>query len=211
MIKGDPIRAAPRVQIRFPNSERKDRHAGARGEIPVLHLNTDLLKDQVHAMLGREESGGGMSYDTLILATLESRFRGNDRVTFQYGASKDQITPIFGRTVLTTHGDKIGTKGGMGFAGPMLPIVRGSKKVEAQQASVGRRPDLIQFGHYHTTGNPGTVLANGSVPGYSEYADDLRAVVNRRSNGSICFTRCGGCVSALQSNSKNRHCQRSRA
>jgi hypothetical protein len=118
-----------------------------------------------------------LSYDNLILAMIESHFTGDSRVTFQYGAAKDQMTPVFGRTVLTTHGDKIGTKGGMGFAGPVLPIVRGSKKIEAQQASVGRRPDLIQFGHYHTTANPGNILANGSVPGYSEYADDLRAGV----------------------------------
>lgn len=118
-----------------------------------------------------------LSYDTLVVSMVADRFRDNARVTFQFGESKDQITPVYGRNVLTTHGDKIGTKGGMGFAGPLLPIVRGSKKIEAQQASIGRRADLIQFGHYHTTGNPGCVLSNGSVPGYSEYADDLRAVV----------------------------------
>jgi transposase-like protein len=118
-----------------------------------------------------------LSYDSLVGSILAREFGLDQRVTFQMTAAKDQITPIYGRTVLTTHGDKIGTKGGMGFAGPMLPIVRGSKKIEAQQAGIGRRPDLIQFGHYHTTGNPGFVLANGSVPGYSEYGDDLRAVV----------------------------------
>lgn len=118
-----------------------------------------------------------LSYDNLIGAMLAQKFAGDGAITFQQSASKDQLTPIFGRTVLTTHFDKIGTRGGMGFAGPMLPIVRGSKKIEAQQASIGRRPDLIQGGHYHVTGNPGNVLANGSVPGYSEFADDLRAVV----------------------------------
>ncbi len=118
-----------------------------------------------------------LSYDSLIVSMIAQRFDGDERVTFQQSDAKDQITPVFGRTVFTTHGDKIGTKGGMGFAGPMLPIVRGSKKIDAQQAGIGRKPDLIQFGHYHTTGNPGHVLANGSIPGYSEYADDLRAVV----------------------------------
>jgi hypothetical protein len=118
-----------------------------------------------------------LSYDNLVGAILEREFKNDDHVTFQMSAAKDQLTPIYGRTVLSTHGDKIGTKGGMGFAGPMLPIVRGSKKIEAQQAGIGRRPDMIQFGHYHTTGNPGNVLANGSVPGYSEYGDDLRAMV----------------------------------
>lgn len=118
-----------------------------------------------------------LSYDSLIADVLAQRFIGDDRVTFQYSAAKDQTTPVFNRPVLTTHGDKMGTRGGMGFAGPVLPIVRGAKKISEQQSSVGRRPYLIQHGHYHISANPGSVLSNGSVPGYSEYADDLRAVV----------------------------------
>lgn len=116
-----------------------------------------------------------LSYDTMAAAMLAERFRGDKNITFQYGPSKDQLVPVFGRTIFINHGDKMGTKGGMGFAGPMLPIVRGTKKVEAQQARFGRRPDLILHGHFHTTGNAGNVLSNGSVPGYGEYADDLRA------------------------------------
>lgn len=116
-----------------------------------------------------------LSYDTMIAAMLAERFKGDKNITFQFGPAKDQIVPIFGRTVFVTHGDKIGTKGGMGFAGPILPIVRGTKKVEAQQSRLGRRPDLILHGHFHTTSNAGSVLSNGSVPGYGEYADDIRA------------------------------------
>ena len=59
LVKGEPLPTAPRVQIRYPDSERKDRHAGARGEIPVLHINSNIMKDQVSAMLGRTEPGGG--------------------------------------------------------------------------------------------------------------------------------------------------------
>lgn len=116
-----------------------------------------------------------LSYDTMIAAMLAERFRGDQNITFQYGAAKDQSVPIFGRTVFVSHGDKMGSRGGMGFAGPNLPIVRGTKKVEAQQARFGRRPDLILMGHFHTSSNPGGVLANGSCIGYGEYADDIRA------------------------------------
>lgn len=118
-----------------------------------------------------------LSYDILICQIIASFFRDDPKVTFQYGKAKDQITPVFGRMIYTTHGDKIGTRGGMGFAGPDLPIVRGAKKIHAQQSSIGRDCDLLQFGHYHHTSQPGNIFANGSVPGYSEYADDLRAVV----------------------------------
>jgi hypothetical protein len=118
-----------------------------------------------------------LSYDILIASMVAREFEDDKRVTFQFGKAKDQMTPIFGRTSLLTHGDKMGTAGGMGFAGPLLPIVRGTKKIQAQQASIGRQPDLIMHGHYHLSANPGNVLSNGSIPGYSEYADDLRAAV----------------------------------
>jgi len=117
------------------------------------------------------------SYDTLIASQSAARFRDNPFVTWQYGPDKDQSVNLFGFEHLITHGDKIGTRGGMGFAGPILPIVRGTKKIEAQQSSIGRRPDYIWHGHYHTTANAGNVMSNGSVPGYSEFASDIRASV----------------------------------
>ncbi|MDE2106974.1 MAG: hypothetical protein KGL39_57700, partial [Patescibacteria group bacterium] len=118
-----------------------------------------------------------LSYDSLVVSMIAGKFASDERVTFQSGKSTDQITPIFGRTVFTSHGDKMGSGGGMGFAGPILPIVRGTKKVQAQQSAIGRAPNLILHGHYHTTANPGNVLSNGSVPGYSEFGNDLRGVV----------------------------------
>lgn len=59
LIKGTGDKNAPRVKKAYPDSERKDRKAGARGEIPVLFINTDLLKDWLNQALGREEPGGG--------------------------------------------------------------------------------------------------------------------------------------------------------
>jgi phage terminase large subunit GpA-like protein len=59
LVRGNPVKGAPRVLISYPDSERKDRHAGARGEIPVLMMNVDQLKDQVDKMLTRTDPGGG--------------------------------------------------------------------------------------------------------------------------------------------------------
>lgn len=59
LVKGDPAPTAPRVRLGYPDSQRKDRHAGARGEIPVLFLNTNMLKDTVDKMLDRTEARGG--------------------------------------------------------------------------------------------------------------------------------------------------------
>lgn len=59
LLRGDPTPNAPRVRRTFPDSQRKDRHAGARGEIPVLQLNTNMIKDTVDKMLDRTEVRGG--------------------------------------------------------------------------------------------------------------------------------------------------------
>ena len=49
----------PRVHITYPDSGRKDRMAGARGEVPVLMVNTNTLKNQIDSMLEREVEGTG--------------------------------------------------------------------------------------------------------------------------------------------------------
>lgn len=60
LLKGGSNKTAPRVQLSHPDSERKDRSAGARGEIPVLMINTLALKDQLNVMLDRRLPEGGM-------------------------------------------------------------------------------------------------------------------------------------------------------
>lgn len=59
LVKGGAPKGAPRVHESYPDSDRKDRHAGARGEIPVLMLHSDMLKDWVDAALTRGEPGAG--------------------------------------------------------------------------------------------------------------------------------------------------------
>ena len=58
LLKGAVSKTAPRVTVSMPDANRKDRFAGARGEIPVLLVNSNLVKDQASAMLGRTEAGG---------------------------------------------------------------------------------------------------------------------------------------------------------
>lgn len=58
LVKGASMKNAPRVAISYPDSQRKDRSAGARGEIPVLMINPNSLKDSVDHRLDRTEPGG---------------------------------------------------------------------------------------------------------------------------------------------------------
>jgi len=59
LVKGGTPDGAPRVAETFPDSKRKDRNAGARGEVPVLALNTNRLKDEVWNAASRAEPGPG--------------------------------------------------------------------------------------------------------------------------------------------------------
>ena len=58
LVKGASTKNGPRVKLDYPDSQRSDRHAGARGEIPVLFLNTNALKDMVDNRLDRTVPGG---------------------------------------------------------------------------------------------------------------------------------------------------------
>lgn len=59
LCKGEPKPDAPRAKIHMPDSERKDRTANARGEIPVLFINSNMCKDWVYETINRREPGGG--------------------------------------------------------------------------------------------------------------------------------------------------------
>lgn len=53
LVKGEPSKTAPRARVTWPDSSRKDKYAVARGDVPVLLLNSNLVKDLVSGMLAR--------------------------------------------------------------------------------------------------------------------------------------------------------------
>lgn len=120
---------------------------------------------------------GAASYDTMIVALVARELRDDPRITFEIARGADVITPIFGREILDTHGDRIGTKGGKGRIGAVLPIARGAQLIKEQQNSFGRPIAMIRGGHYHYACEPEPgVLFGGSVSGYNEFAGaELRA------------------------------------
>lgn len=59
LIKGASSNDAPRIRQSYPDSDRKDRKAGARGQVPVHLINTTVLKDAVSHDLNRTEPGVG--------------------------------------------------------------------------------------------------------------------------------------------------------
>lgn len=60
LLKGDGLLSRPRAQITTPDSNRRDKLSVARGDVPVLILNSNLLKDAVRGRLSVLEPGKGM-------------------------------------------------------------------------------------------------------------------------------------------------------
>lgn len=60
LVKGDPKVNNPRTRIATPDSNQKDKKAIARGDVPVLMINSNLLKDSLNGRLDVLVPGKGM-------------------------------------------------------------------------------------------------------------------------------------------------------
>lgn len=122
------------------------------------------------------------NYDWSIYCNLERHFRKEKRVVIHVPSEADAYFNSFGRRFMLTHGDSLGVKGGDGIIGAIGPIMRGSLKVGASEAQVGREFDQLLMGHWHQMLWLPGVIVNNSVKGYDEYARlQLRAKYSRPS------------------------------
>lgn len=60
LVKGTPTPGAPNIALHFPDAQRKDQFAVARGDVPVLMINSNKLKDMADNRLSCIEPGKGM-------------------------------------------------------------------------------------------------------------------------------------------------------
>lgn len=54
LLRGEKRKGIPRIRETYPDSDRKDRKAKARGEVPVWQINVEVMKDQLNVDLGRQ-------------------------------------------------------------------------------------------------------------------------------------------------------------
>jgi len=118
------------------------------------------------------------NYDTLLAYMIEQWFnaREDTRVTFETSLSADILFDLHGWKFLLTHGDRMGSRGGMGFIGPAATILRGMKKLRDYYGSLGTLIDYIITGHFHEALDLGYGYAGGSLPGATEYGRDHRFI-----------------------------------
>jgi phage terminase large subunit GpA-like protein len=60
LVRGDVRPAGPRTWLDYPDQRKKDRLSAARGDVPVLFMNANLLKDSLSARLDATTPGKGM-------------------------------------------------------------------------------------------------------------------------------------------------------
>lgn len=60
LVKGEHSPNNPRARVSYPDASRKDKNAGARGDVPVLMLNSNTLKDALAHRLDCISPGKGM-------------------------------------------------------------------------------------------------------------------------------------------------------
>lgn len=120
------------------------------------------------------KNAAGHSYDTLVEYMLRREFANDKRITFQTSRSFDVRFPVYDQTILLTHGDRMGSRGGQGFIGPAATILRGVQKVMQEQAALGFHINAVHHGHFHYPMTLPFVISNGLMPGYTEYAKQFR-------------------------------------
>lgn len=60
LLKGDPTPGAPRTRIAYPDANRKDKWSAARGDVPVLMIASNVMKDTLAGRMECIVPGKGM-------------------------------------------------------------------------------------------------------------------------------------------------------
>ena len=128
-----------------------------------------------HSRLTKKPESKGFvvnSYDTLVAWMLESWFacKTEKRITVSAPASGDALININGWNCLFTHGDRIGSRGGMGMIGPAATIARGMQRIIQDFATENIVVDFVFTGHFHVSVELEQGFCNGCLSGASEYS-----------------------------------------
>jgi len=128
-------------------------HSGNHGRVTrKIHIST--------------ESGNSLEY--VMYHMLARSFKANKRVRFIIPTSYHSFLDIGGFTVRFSHGHAIKYNGGVGG------IYIGVNKAIAQW-NKARHANLDVFGHFHQMRDGGNFICNGSLIGWNEFANFIKA------------------------------------
>jgi hypothetical protein len=120
------------------------------------------------------------SYEWVLYKLLMQHYatKGETRITFQHPQGYFNWATLYGYKLRFHHGDNVQYHGGVG--GVHIPL----RKAIAQWDKV-QRADLDVLGHWHTEEWSKSYVINGSVIGYSAFAEKLKADYNKA--GQVLF------------------------
>ena len=131
--------------------------------IPCHSGNHARVTRKIHVAT---ESGNSLEY--VMYHMLARQFKGNKRVTFLIPTSYHSFLDVAGYTIRFSHGHAIRYAGGVG--GIFIPV----KKAIAQW-NKAHKADLDAFAHFHQLRDGGDFVCNGSLIGWNEFANFIKA------------------------------------
>lgn len=108
------------------------------------------------------------NFDYLFYHMISSALRKEKRVTFAISESPDYIIKVYDTTFLLTHGNDF--RGGSGWTGPLMPVLRGDMKKRSSYSAVDLPYDVLCTGHFHTMKFMGDQIMSGSLCGFNQFA-----------------------------------------
>jgi len=131
--------------------------------IPCHSGNHGRITKKVHVST---EAGNSLEY--VMYHMLARQFKANKRVKFIIPTSYHSFLDIAGFTIRFSHGHAIKYNGGVGG------IYIGVNKAIGQW-NKARHANLDVFGHFHQMRDGGNFICNGSLIGWNEFANFIKA------------------------------------
>ena len=135
--------------------------------IPCHSGNHGRITHKVHIAT---EAGNSLEY--VMYHMLARQFVGNKRVQFIIPTSYHSFLDIAGYTIRFHHGHALKYGGGIG--GIFIPAFKA-----ISQWDKARQANLDVFGHFHQSKDGGKFVCNGSLIGWNEYANFIKADFER--------------------------------
>jgi hypothetical protein len=130
-----------------------------------------------HGRLEKDKVAKGkvkQNYDYLVYRVLKGYLSNDERVQVDISPSADLMYRVYDTGFLLSHGDMVKSAGGVGGIWPSLLKADYRKRLISQyRTRLGVRNathDYLTIGHFHQYGAVESIIVNGSLKGYDEYA-----------------------------------------
>jgi predicted phosphodiesterase len=115
------------------------------------------------------------NFEWLLYKMIEGYFKTDERVHVEVATAPEIMFDVYKTRILLTHGHQI--KGGQGLTGLINTVLRNEIKLNRQFAFCGPEYhfDLLCLAHFHQLVFLQNLVVNGSIIGYTEYANSILA------------------------------------